>query len=339
MLRIALVLALLSSICPLLARGYCDVISSFDSGMEGWTSVDGETALSNPGGYLRIEDVTGSWHWVIAPSKFHGNWEQYGSISADILGDWHGISYPCVFSISNQGNKAEYYFKTGDVVAGEWRTLSAQLNPDLWSMAYGNWSALIMNVTDFRIRVDFNDYTNRQEVNGVDNVILLSATSVGTISGRVTLQSVVSNHSALITFEIRNPGTTNIAANGSNDEDLLNPGTQVTTLSDGSYTIAEVPEGTYDVTATGLKWLRQKQTNIVVMYGGDTEVNFLNLKGGDGNNSNSINVLDLNILKGSYGKSTGNPGYDERADFDNSGVVNVLDLNILKSNYGRVGDG
>jgi hypothetical protein len=38
------------------------------------------------------------------------------------------------------------------------------------------------------------------------------------------------------------------------------------------------------------------------------------------------------------GKSQGQPGYDERADFNLENKVNVLDLNILKSNYGKVGD-
>jgi hypothetical protein len=57
--------------------------------------------------------------------------------------------------------------------------------------------------------------------------------------------------------------------------------------------------------------------------------------GGDANNDNTVNVLDLNILKRSYGKSKGQPGYDGRADFNNSTTVNILDLNILKNNYGK----
>jgi hypothetical protein len=158
----------------------------------------------------------------------------------------------------------------------------------------------------------------------------------GNISGLVTLQGNT-DHSSQITFELRQPGTTVITVDGTNDEDSLVTGTQITTGSDGSYTIQDVPEGTYDVTAKGSKWLRQKQADVAVTPGGSTAVDFLSLKGGDANNSNSVNVLDLNILKGSYGKSQGTPGYDDRADFNKTNSVNVLDLNILKSNYGKSG--
>jgi hypothetical protein len=168
---------------------------------------------------------------------------------------------------------------------------------------------------------------------GADEFVLVP----GTVSGLVTLQGV-SNHSALITFELRQPGTTVIVANASNDEDGGTPGTQITTGVDGSYTLNNVHSGTYDLTAKGAKWLRRKQSNISVSAGETTTVDFLNLKGGDADNTNSVNVLDLNILKATYGKSSGNPGYDGRADFNKTNSVNVLDLNILKSNYGKSGD-
>jgi hypothetical protein len=156
------------------------------------------------------------------------------------------------------------------------------------------------------------------------------------ITGTVTLQSNT-NHSALITFEVRQPGTTAIAANGVNDEDSVGAGTQITTGTDGGYTIIGVPAGTYDVTAKGSKWLRQKQADVVVTGGGPTVVDFANLKGGDTNNTNSVNIQDLNILKSTYGKSQGQTGYDDRADFNKSGSVNIQDLNTLKSNYGKSG--
>jgi hypothetical protein len=160
----------------------------------------------------------------------------------------------------------------------------------------------------------------------------------GTIAGLVTLQSVASgNMSEQTTFEIRTPGTTTIAANGSNDEDAVTPGTQVTTSATGAYTLNDIPPGTYDVTAKGKKWLRMKVVSVNVTAGNTTTVDFPNLKGGDANNTNSVNIQDLNILKSSYGKSQGNPGYDERADFNKTNSVNIQDLNILKSNYGQSG--
>jgi hypothetical protein len=165
---------------------------------------------------------------------------------------------------------------------------------------------------------------------------VVTVPETGDVTGTVTLQGNT-DHSALITFEVRQPGTTAISANGTNDEDSGTPGTQITTGVDGSYTIIGVAAGTYDVTAKGSKWLRQKQENVAVTPGGTTVADFLSLKGGDANNTNSVNVLDLNILKSSYGKSQGTPGYDDRADFNKTNSVNVLDLNILKSNYGKSG--
>jgi hypothetical protein len=160
----------------------------------------------------------------------------------------------------------------------------------------------------------------------------------GSISGVVTLQSVApDNQSEQITFEIRRPDTNAIAAYAINDEDPEEPGSQVTTASDGTYGLLEVPVGTYDLTAKGNKWLRMRQSNVVVTAGNTTTVDFPTLRGGDANDSNSVNVLDLNILKGTYGRMKGQPGYDARADFDKNNSVNVRDLNILKNNYGQSG--
>jgi len=156
------------------------------------------------------------------------------------------------------------------------------------------------------------------------------------LSGYVKLQNAIS-HSTQITFELRKPGTTNIIANAYNDENPNLPGTQITTGSDGSYILDSIPEGIYDITAQGSKWLRQKRSKVIVSLGNNTGLDF-NLLGGDATHSNSVNILDLNLLKATYGKSAGQPRYDERADFDNSNQVNIKDLNILKANYGKIGE-
>ena len=44
---------------------------------------------------------------------------------------------------------------------------------------------------------------------------------------------------------------------------------------------------------------------------------------GDANNSNNVDAVDFSILKGTFGKSVGQPGYDGRADFNGDQVVNV----------------
>jgi hypothetical protein len=47
---------------------------------------------------------------------------------------------------------------------------------------------------------------------------------------------------------------------------------------------------------------------------------------GDVNGSGTVDCADLAIVKASMGKSTGQPGFDARADVNNDGVVNVRDL-------------
>jgi prepilin-type processing-associated H-X9-DG protein len=157
----------------------------------------------------------------------------------------------------------------------------------------------------------------------------------GTVSGYITLQGAV-NHSTQVTFKLCEPGTTTIVVDASNDEEPQMEGAQVTTGSDGACILSDVPAGTYDMTAKGSKWLGEKQSNVVVQPGAVTNVYFV-LRGGDASDSNSVNIQDLNMLKRTYERSLGQPGYDERADFDNSGSVDRLDLGILKSNYGKGG--
>jgi hypothetical protein len=47
---------------------------------------------------------------------------------------------------------------------------------------------------------------------------------------------------------------------------------------------------------------------------------------GDVNGDGVVNCLDLAIVKASFGKKVGQPGFDPRADVNRDGVVNVIDL-------------
>jgi hypothetical protein len=60
-------------------------------------------------------------------------------------------------------------------------------------------------------------------------------------------------------------------------------------------------------------------------------------RAGDANDDNTVDVLDFNTLKGTFGLVRGQPGFDPRADFDRDNVVDVLDFNLLKGNFGRPG--
>ena len=54
-------------------------------------------------------------------------------------------------------------------------------------------------------------------------------------------------------------------------------------------------------------------------------------------NFNVVNASDFTTLKNTFGKSVGQVGYDERADFDQTDVVNATDFSLQKGNFGSAG--
>ena len=47
---------------------------------------------------------------------------------------------------------------------------------------------------------------------------------------------------------------------------------------------------------------------------------------GDLNNDGRVDCLDVAIVKAAFGKRTGQPGFDTRADVNNDGIISVYDL-------------
>jgi hypothetical protein len=150
-------------------------------------------------------------------------------------------------------------------------------------------------------------------VPGVENIELrgiywhidgLLVPGVVSISGKVMLEGRSPTETfALVTFEIRQPGTTTIAVNTLEDMVPDMPGTQIVTAADGSYNLLRVPEGTYDLTAKTNGHLQAKISNVVVRRWRETpDQNFL-LPGGDFDDFNAVSIPDLNILKRNYGKT------------------------------------
>jgi hypothetical protein len=130
-----------------------------------------------------------------------------------------------------------------------------------------------------------------------------------------------------------------------------------TTDASGFFTvsIAGLPPGTYAWRVKGPKFLANSGTLAVALKITDYKLkigkdqsSIFNLQSSiqqemglmrtaDADNNNVINVADFNLVKFSFGKSLGDPGYDDRADFNGDNTVNVVDFNLLKANFGQAG--
>jgi len=61
-----------------------------------------------------------------------------------------------------------------------------------------------------------------------------------------------------------------------------------------------------------------------------------NNPGFDLNGDGSVNMIDLAIVAKSYGKSSGEPGYNSLADLDQNGFVDIVDIALVAADFGKV---
>ncbi len=100
-------------------------------------------------------------------------------------------------------------------------------------------------------------------------------------------------------------------------------------------TVGLLPNGNYTWRAKGPQYLATMgnvtitDSNVQLDLGAQTV--------GDVNADNCVGASDFNIMRNTFGRSVGDPGYDARADFTGDNTVNVPDFNLLKINYGLCG--
>jgi hypothetical protein len=100
--------------------------------------------------------------------------------------------------------------------------------------------------------------------------------------------------------------------------------------------VSALPAGTYNWRVKDPKYLASAGS-VVLAGAAQTNAEMGLVKAGDANNDNLVTILDFNILKATFGKGNGDPGYDDRSDFDGNLLVNVQDFNLLKQNFGTGG--
>lgn len=171
----------------LLAGGLvcAQVESTFDTDVDGWqvtgdNSAAWEATTGNPGGCLSVNDhATGGMNYIVAPSKFHGDWSAMtaaDSISAQIyyqhLGGGYQVYPAYIFRIAGPGGAA--YTMVGTTyhpTEGVWTTYTAYLNPADWVIETGEWNSILDNINSVRITGEFY---NGDEIVRLDNVSLSS---------------------------------------------------------------------------------------------------------------------------------------------------------------------
>jgi len=110
----------------------------------------------------------------------------------------------------------------------------------------------------------------------------------------------------------------------------------IATDSSGNFTVATgLADGSYTWKIKNIMSLRNAGS--LTISGGSSTQDFGLMKAGDADNTNNVNAVDFSILKNTFGKARGAPGYDERANFNRDNVVNAVDFNLLKSRFGQAG--
>ena len=109
-----------------------------------------------------------------------------------------------------------------------------------------------------------------------------------------------------------------------------------TASSAGEMTVSGVAPGTYEV---AVKYPNTLQVVDLVTVSGTTDThNAGELKTGDVNNDNQINIFDFSVLVGSYDLEDGETGFNPTADLNGDGNVTILDFSLLVSNYNLTGE-
>ncbi|MBM4119039.1 T9SS type A sorting domain-containing protein, partial [bacterium] len=149
-----------------------------ESGLGDW-SFSNTGSRSNPGsggnggGFCQIGDGTGI-SYAYAPSRFLGNWFPLIGLASMTI-DLRRLSSsgdPLVVSefirLSGPGGTAVVAMPAGDLppVGRVWRSYSFPLEAASWTVTAGTWDALLANVTECRLQLEFAGST---ETVGFDN--------------------------------------------------------------------------------------------------------------------------------------------------------------------------
>jgi hypothetical protein len=100
--------------------------------------------------------------------------------------------------------------------------------------------------------------------------------------------------------------------------------------------VSTMPSGAYNWRVKGPKFLANAGT-VTLSGAASTQQEMGLLRTGDADGDNRVTATDFIILKNTFGKGQGDPGYDDRADFNGDQVVTSGDFTLLKATFGMGG--
>lgn len=161
-------------------RGDVIASSTFDTDADGWTFLSvghtWEATGGNPGGYIRYDDNKGGNSAITAPAEYLGNWTAMGvtNLTYEAKIFYKGSVYKLgtyTIIISGPGGKARWYGPPPDPSAG-WLYLDVPLVESAWVVQSGSWDALLADVTELMIPMEYYNNWGPFEITGVDNIQL-----------------------------------------------------------------------------------------------------------------------------------------------------------------------
>lgn len=154
-------------------------------------------------------------------------------------------------------------------------------------------------------------------------------TPAAQLRGHVTIQGRPAQPNALQSV----PVTLTLRLTGGGPESDYSATTDVS----GNFTVTAPDPGTYNWRVKNPQTLANSGSTTLVSGDNTQEMGLLIT--GDANNDNCVSAPDFSMLKNTFGKSVGDPGYDARADFNGDDAVSVGDFSLQKNNFGICGAG
>jgi len=183
------------SFTPVLQPVVPVICSGFEEGgFDGWYfqgtgSVSNQSSGGSPGHYIQVSNGSATGY-AFAPTKFLGVWTSLDNHAAEICFDLLVTTTGALqandafLRISGPGGIAKIAMTAGLQAAfGQWHTFAYPIQASAWTMESGTWSALLEQVSELRICLEFSASA---ETVGLDDFCLSNIPPVADFSADYT---------------------------------------------------------------------------------------------------------------------------------------------------------